>query len=129
MARMIDGKLHDIWSVDDVQAKAEEMGVNITLVQCVSVLENAARRHDATVGINWDVIGFWIGEVATNAVTSTKGSCCGHAYKLEDGSMTENTYLEGRYVCKFCDSHEVGYNQGVNDAYCTTCGEWQNEQK
>lgn len=57
-----------------------------------------------------------------------KKAAASNTYKLDDGSMTENTCLEGRYVCKFCDSHEVGYNQGVNDAYCSTCGEWQNEQ-
>ncbi len=63
MARIIDGKLHVIWGVEDVQSKAEEMDVDITEEQCMTVLENAARRHDCNVGITWEVLEFWIGEV------------------------------------------------------------------
>lgn len=32
----------------------------LTASECVNVLERAYAKHDASVGMNWDVIDFWI---------------------------------------------------------------------
>lgn len=32
-------------------------------------------------------------------------------------------------VCRYCGSHEVVFNQGIGDASCQECGEWQLEKK
>ena len=41
-----------IWSVEDVQ----EIRPDLTDEQAWDVLEHAERHHDATIGINWDVL-------------------------------------------------------------------------
>jgi hypothetical protein len=41
-----------IWSIEDVKMVAP----NLTDDQCWEVLLQAERRHDATIGINWDVL-------------------------------------------------------------------------
>jgi hypothetical protein len=61
MARLItdeDGQpiLRDDWSMGDIKAAAKEMKVKLTTKQATQVMENTARRFDAEVGINWDVI-------------------------------------------------------------------------
>lgn len=46
---------------------------------------------------------------------------------VEGGKTVQNTYLEGKYVCKHCGSVQVSFDQGVGDAYCANCGQWQND--
>lgn len=46
---------------------------------------------------------------------------------VEGGETVQNTYLEGKYVCKHCGSVQVSFDQGVGDAYCANCGQWQND--
>lgn len=41
-----------IWSVEDVQ----EMDDSLDYDQAIKVLESLKKNHDATIGINWDVI-------------------------------------------------------------------------
>ncbi|MBU3625819.1 hypothetical protein ICN48_06180 [Polynucleobacter sp. JS-Safj-400b-B2] len=52
-------------------------------------------------------------------------------YLTQDGSsmeLTVNTYVvDGHARCKYCLSPEVSYDQRINDAYCGSCGEWQND--
>jgi hypothetical protein len=48
------------WCDQDIYATAEEMGVEINKFQVSEVLQMLRRKHDATIGINWDVIKFWI---------------------------------------------------------------------
>ena len=40
------------WHIEDVQAVRPDL----TDAQCVEVLKQCERRHDATIGINWEVI-------------------------------------------------------------------------
>jgi hypothetical protein len=47
------------WSVSDVL----DLDPTLTLQQCVQVLNWAARKHDASIGINHDVLEFYIGQV------------------------------------------------------------------
>ena len=55
-----------IWMLDDVAGRAEEMDIEITDDQCRDVLSCLDRKHDACIGINWDVIDYWIDEVLDN---------------------------------------------------------------
>lgn len=48
------------WSTEDVLFKAEEMGIELTEKQADTILDNVEHYHDASVGINWDVIEFQI---------------------------------------------------------------------
>ena len=64
MARMIKENdqwvLRDDWSIEDVRNVIEcneiEDAENFTDEDCVRVLQIAADRFDANIGINWDVI-------------------------------------------------------------------------
>ena len=43
------------WHIDDVR----EVRPELTDEQCRTVLRTAKRRHDANIGINWDVLAMW----------------------------------------------------------------------
>lgn len=43
------------WHIDDVKSIAEDL----TDDECRQVLQLVDRNHDATVGINWDVLENW----------------------------------------------------------------------
>jgi len=49
-----------IWSISDVQMQAEIDGIELSDEQAVAVLQNIEQRHDAEVGVNWDVISIHI---------------------------------------------------------------------
>jgi hypothetical protein len=51
------------WHIDDVQGQAENMGEELTEQECRDVLAMVMRRHDCNIGINWDVIDYWIDEI------------------------------------------------------------------
>jgi hypothetical protein len=48
------------WSTEDVLLQAENAGFELTEDQADEILESLKDNHDATVGINWDVISFCI---------------------------------------------------------------------
>lgn len=50
------------WHIDDVQSQAENMGEVLTEQECRDVLALVMRKHDCNIGINWDVIDYWIEE-------------------------------------------------------------------
>lgn len=47
------------WTIDDVKSIAEDL----TPDQCREVLKRAKRHHDATVGINWEVLEYYADQV------------------------------------------------------------------
>jgi hypothetical protein len=49
-----------VWCVDDVKCQADCDSVELTDEQCVDILQSMDADHDATIGINWDVISFHI---------------------------------------------------------------------
>lgn len=55
-------KIFITWSADDILAKAKEMGATITKYEAIKILYNVGKYHDASIGINWDVIAFHIDE-------------------------------------------------------------------
>lgn len=62
MAKVIfeDGTpiLRSDWWPEDFHAAAEDLGVELSDEQLVEAMELVARGHDATVGVNWDVISY-----------------------------------------------------------------------
>jgi len=49
-----------IWLEDDVFVKAEDMEIELTRNQMKNIISNMENKHDAEVGVNWDVIEYWI---------------------------------------------------------------------
>ena len=51
------------WTDQDVRQQAETDGIELTDAEVSDVLSMLESGHDATIGINWDVISFYIDEV------------------------------------------------------------------
>ena len=49
-----DDEIAIIWSAEDVLSIREDL----TPEQALEVLEVADHKHDANIGINWDVLGY-----------------------------------------------------------------------
>ena len=49
-----NGYIGNLWRIDDVLQERPDL----TKEQALSVLEACERHHDATIGINWEVIQF-----------------------------------------------------------------------
>jgi hypothetical protein len=54
------------WTIEDVLQQAKEMKMKITKRQCGKVLDMVKHKHDANIGVNWNVIAYWIREVTGN---------------------------------------------------------------
>lgn len=54
------GVIRASWCVDDIIAHAKDMDVEITDDEAKAIAGDIERHHDATIGINWDVIGDYI---------------------------------------------------------------------
>jgi len=52
-----------VWCTDDVIQTAKEKGIELTEEQISDVLSLMQSEHDATIGINWDVIDYHIDTV------------------------------------------------------------------
>jgi hypothetical protein len=48
------------WSTEDVLAQAKGLGLALNETQADEILESLQDNHDATIGINWDVIACYI---------------------------------------------------------------------
>lgn len=58
-----------IWDIQDVRSCAEDVGYdNLTDEQCSDILEILEDEHDATIGINFDVIGIKIQEYMSELI-------------------------------------------------------------
>jgi uncharacterized protein YpuA (DUF1002 family) len=47
----------DKWDDDDIRSVAEDMDIELTDDQVLSVMQLIVKAHDANIGINWDAIG------------------------------------------------------------------------
>ena len=54
------------WGVEDVLHQAKEDGVELSEVDAENILSNIDRKHDATIGVNWDVISAHISMYKSN---------------------------------------------------------------
>jgi hypothetical protein len=52
-----------IWSVPDVLEQAKERGIKISKKEAEEILDRMENKHDATIGINWDTIDSYLGEL------------------------------------------------------------------
>lgn len=50
-------------TTEDVFSRAEDLGYTLTDRQAEQVLMLAKSNHDASIGINWDVIDTYINEI------------------------------------------------------------------
>ena len=50
------------WSTEYIISQAFDMGVGLDIDQASEILEEVIDDHDASVGINWDVIEYHISE-------------------------------------------------------------------
>lgn len=48
------------WSAEDVESRAKTLGVKLSDADIDDVLSLMESKHDASIGINWDVIDEWI---------------------------------------------------------------------
>jgi hypothetical protein len=53
------GWIASLWGVEDVQ----NLRPDLTFDQCMEVLEQCMDKHDAEIGINWQVIEFHAGDL------------------------------------------------------------------
>lgn len=53
------------WHIDDVACQAESMGETLTEEECQEVLRRMMRKHDCNIGINWEVIEWWIEQIVS----------------------------------------------------------------
>jgi hypothetical protein len=51
------------WHISDVQELAEDMKEELSNDEAREVLRLVKKRHDCNIGINWDVINYWIEHV------------------------------------------------------------------
>lgn len=49
-------KITITWSIEDIEDAANNMDCSLTKKQQSDVLQQIKNGHDATIGINWDVI-------------------------------------------------------------------------
>ena len=48
------------WSLEDVMDRAEDRGTKITKARARKILAEMERKHDASIGISWDVIDCYL---------------------------------------------------------------------
>lgn len=54
------------WSTEDVLANADGIGMPVSESQAEEILDSLRENHDATIGINWDVISEYIRQYYEN---------------------------------------------------------------
>lgn len=65
MARLIQDNsdewvLRSDWYIDDIKFFAESKGITLNDDECLNVMRKIAKHYDANVGINWEVVNFYI---------------------------------------------------------------------
>lgn len=51
------------WCVDDVKQCCKDLNIKpFNIKKCKNVLSNVLRKHDAEIGINWNVLEHWVQE-------------------------------------------------------------------
>lgn len=49
-----------IWTTNDVLGVSQDLGIELTIDEARDILGLMERKHDASIGINWDVISYWV---------------------------------------------------------------------
>jgi len=56
MEKDTDNRIAIVWRIEDVIDRAESRDITLTNEQAQLILEQMYKKHDANIGINWDVI-------------------------------------------------------------------------
>lgn len=59
-------EINIIWCTEDVLHEAEELGVELTEDEANDVLIRMEEKHDASIGISWDVMDVYIRDLVDN---------------------------------------------------------------
>lgn len=59
-------QIHITWSTEDVLHEAKELGVELTEDEANEILLHMEEKHDANIGISWDIIDIYIQDVLDN---------------------------------------------------------------
>lgn len=51
------------WCIEDVLSMDIAKDNNLTELEASEVLSAVQSKHDPCIGINWDVLGYWVQEV------------------------------------------------------------------
>lgn len=51
-----------VWQADDVEMRAEERDIELTPEQVGDILHLLDHKHDASLGVSWDTIDYYIDE-------------------------------------------------------------------
>ena len=87
------------WHIDDVAMQAESQGETLTEEECRDVLAMVMRKHDCNIGINWDVIDYWIDEIV-KARPPVKCCICKEELDCEDLEPVDDG--SGDLICVEC---------------------------
>jgi len=63
LIKALKTKVRITWCGEDVYAQAISTGYKPTADEVNTILDRLKRHHDATIGINWDVIDWHISDV------------------------------------------------------------------
>lgn len=55
-----DQEIAVLWSILDVQHEAKDRDLELTDKEAKDLLDDMSSNHDATIGINWDVINTYL---------------------------------------------------------------------
>jgi hypothetical protein len=50
------------WSIEDVIWKAKDRKIKLSLDEASEIMGHLYKHHDCNIGVNWDVIDYWIDE-------------------------------------------------------------------
>jgi hypothetical protein len=87
------------WHIDDVAMRAEDRGETLTEEECRDVLAMVMRKHDCNVGINWDVIDYWIDEIVGDR-PPVECCICKEEFDREDLELVDDG--SGDLICDDC---------------------------
>jgi|TARA_Y100000052_G_scaffold17861_1_gene17459 hypothetical protein len=59
------------WCTDDVLHQAKEQGVTLTEDEANEILLHMESKHDANIGISWDVMDVYIQDLVDNRKENT----------------------------------------------------------
>ena len=60
-----------IWQVEDVEYWAEEREMEVSKEEAAKILGAMNDNHDATNGMNWDTIDYWLDELRLERENNT----------------------------------------------------------
>ena len=52
-----------IWQVEDVEWRAADMGIEVSYEECAGILDAMNADQDATTGMSWDTIDYFLDEL------------------------------------------------------------------